>query len=67
MYGYFWFGVNVWWEWFSTTILDGRPTESIAVGYRSYNILKLFSSSKKVSLSIRLAAPRPVATLTPDT
>jgi len=36
-YGYFQVEVHVWWEWFLTTILDGNPTEFIAVTNRSHN------------------------------
>jgi hypothetical protein len=53
--------VIVWWEWFPTTILDGGPTEFIAVGNRSHKIFKLCSGTKKASSSIKLAIlPMPV-------
>jgi hypothetical protein len=72
--------VNGCWAWFSTTITDVDPAESIAVENRSHKILKLSSVSKKtvvlpfskgelegISSYIRLAASGAAETLKTDT
>jgi len=50
IYGHFQVEVPAWWKWFLTTILDGSPTEIIAVTNRSHNFFKRCSDSKKFHL-----------------
>jgi hypothetical protein len=50
IYGYFQVEVPAWWEWFLTTILDGSPTEFIAVTNRPHNFFKRSSDTQKFPL-----------------
>jgi hypothetical protein len=59
IYGYFKVEVHERWEWFLTTILDGRPAKFIAVTNRAHNFFRRYSDTKNFPLRSNSNWPLP--------